>query len=184
MNWNRLLWPLLGPQIFFRLQRAQNITRSQEMYINWNCLPRPLLGLQIFFRLRRAKLRRAKNITRFLEMYINWNRLPRPLLGLQTFFPPAAGWKHNTPSRNLYHLEPHNTVILGPQIFSACGGLKTYHALKKCISTETVHKRSQKKKKQYGLRDAGAGFWLQKNFDSKKIWLQKNWLQKIIDSKT
>ena len=46
--------PLLGPQMFFRLRRAKNITHILEIYINWNGLPRPLLEPQNFFRLRQA----------------------------------------------------------------------------------------------------------------------------------
>ena len=66
--WNRLRRPLLRPQIFFRLRRAKNITRSHGMYVNW------------------IRLRRAKNITRSQAVYVNWNRLRRPLLRPQIFF--------------------------------------------------------------------------------------------------
>ena len=37
-NWDKIPSPLLGPQNFFRLQRAENLTRFQEMYINWDHL--------------------------------------------------------------------------------------------------------------------------------------------------
>ena len=38
-----LAGPLLGPSIFFRLRRAENIARFQEMYVNWNGPLRPLV---------------------------------------------------------------------------------------------------------------------------------------------
>jgi len=74
-------------------------------------------------------------------------RVPPPVLP-NDFGPPKA--ENITPSRNLYHLEPHNAAtIKALNFFPPVAGKNHSTLSKKCISTETAYKRTQKKK-QYG----------------------------------
>jgi len=43
-NWDSIPRLLSGLQIFFRLRRAENLTRFQNIYMNWDRIPQPLLG--------------------------------------------------------------------------------------------------------------------------------------------